>query len=340
MKRNKPLLSILITTYNRAYFLKQLLESILNRCENLDEIEVVVFNNGSTDSTQYVIKEFEKNIPTLRSYKVEDTLDFTGGYFELAKLGEGEYFWYIGDDDIVTDSIDMVFYLLEEKRPDIVLLNHWFYIQEEENKPKKMIKKKDNFLFKKNKTVFFKNYKDYLKRVKHINGFFTHISTCIVKREKFLKYISEDIIEKYKKSRSHHIFIYLSVLRNSSSIAYINEKMVCLRTGATFEEWINPSGRLERIRMGSEYFYEMVKDVFGEGEEIEIFKRLILKNDIFILIIGSKLKLIDVNISYYLKIFRMLKDKYKSIPFFWYGIVPSMLIPSFLYKIAYRYLVS
>ncbi len=337
---SKTLLSILITTYNRAYFLRQLLESILNRCGSFDDVEIVVFDNGSTDSTRYVIREFKKIIPNLRSYRVDKTLDFTGGYFELSKLGKGEYFWYIGDDDIVTDSIDIVVHFLKENRPDIALLNHWFYIQEEENKPKKMMRKKDNFLFKENRTILFKDYKNYLRKVKHINGFFTHISPCIVKRKEFLKHISDDIIGKYRKSRSHHIFIYLSVLRDSSSVAYINEKMVCLRTGATFEEWTTPSGRLERIRMGSEYFLEMVKDVFGEGEETDIFKRLILKNDIFILIIGSKLKLNNADITYYLKVFRMLKDKYKFIPFFWYGIVPSMLIPSFLYKLAYRYLVS
>jgi len=332
---NRPLLSILITTFNRAYFLKKLLKSISENCSNYDDIEIVVFNNGSTDNTQNVIEEFKNKIPGIKTDSVKDTLDFTGGFFKLASMGNGKYFWYIGDDDFITMQIDVLISFLKQEQPDIVLLNHLFYIQEKETDNEKIIDKK-NFLFNRNEKAVFSNYMDFIKNIKHVNGFFTHIATCVFKKEKFTKFISNEIIEKYKKSRSHHIFLFLSVLKSSEKIVYLDDKLICLRIGAPFAEWFTLKGRVERIKMSTEYFVEMVKDVFEEGEVISHFKTLILKQDVFVLIIGAKLKLENTNFNYFLKIFKMLKKNYSEFYFLWFAILPMILIPSFCYKILYN----
>lgn len=329
-------LSILITTYNRAFFLDKLLNSIVENCQNQEKIEVIVFNNGSTDDTDSVIEKYKGKILNFKTEKVKETLDFTGGFFRLAELGSGDYFWYIGDDDYIVKPIDPLIVLLEEKSPDIVLLNHKFYIQEDVNDKEKLIDKK-NFLFCRKENCFYSNYNQFIKNIKHINGFFTHIATCIVKKKNFKNFISEVIIEKYKKSKSHHIFLFLSVLKNAKKIGYIHDKYVCLRIGAPYYEWATLEGRIERIKMSSKYFLEMLNDVFEEKEIIEKFKKLILVNDVLVLIIGAKLKLNQVNLKYFFRIFKLLKNDYGNFPFFWYGIFPVLIIPSFFFKIIYRF---
>jgi abequosyltransferase len=331
----KPLLSILITTYNRAYFLVKLLNSIVENCNFFDKVEVVVFNNGSTDNTQQIIEEFKNRIPSLRIAKVKNTIDFTGGFFKLAEMGKGKYFWYIGDYDFITESINNLILYLEKEEPDIILLNHFFYIQDSKDVQKKIIDKKD-FLFNKKKTFFFDNYKDFIKRIKHINGFFTHIATCIFKKDKFKSLISSELIEKYRISKSHHIFLFLSTLKNSNNITYFHEQLICLRIGAPINEWATLEGRIERIRMGTKFFVDMVIDVFEEKEIINHFKNLILKNDIFVLIIGAKLKMAESNISYFYMIFKMLRKDYWKFPFFWYCIFPLCFTPSIILKLLYN----
>lgn len=55
----QPLVSICIPTFNRANYLKQTLDSIVNQSEFLDErVEVVVFDNGSIDKTHEVCNEY------------------------------------------------------------------------------------------------------------------------------------------------------------------------------------------------------------------------------------------------------------------------------------------
>ena len=331
----KRLLSILITTYNRAYFLEKLLNSIVNNCNSFDKVELVIFNNGSTDNTEAIIEKFKNKIPYLVHERVKETLDFTGGFFRLAEIGSGTYFWYIGDDDFLIESIDDLVLFLEKELPEIILLNHKFYLQESSTDIENFIDKKD-FLFYKRKNYYLDNYQSFIKNIKHINGFFTHIATCIFKKEEFKKLISEDIIEKYKKSRSHHIYLFLSILKNSSKIWYIHEQYICLRMGATYFEWATLGGRIERIKMGTKYFLEMVKDVFDEKEIISKFKRLILINDVLVLIVGAKLKLPNANIKYFFKIFKLLQTNFGNFPFFWYGIVPVLFAPAFILKIIYK----
>lgn len=52
----KPMLSIIMPTYNRAYVLWKAIESVMSQTES--RWEVIVVNNGSTDCTLRLLEEF------------------------------------------------------------------------------------------------------------------------------------------------------------------------------------------------------------------------------------------------------------------------------------------
>lgn len=54
MNQEKPLVSIIIPTYNRAQLLGRVIESVLN--QTYDNIEILVVDDGSTDNTQKLLK--------------------------------------------------------------------------------------------------------------------------------------------------------------------------------------------------------------------------------------------------------------------------------------------
>lgn len=60
MSENLPLISIIIPTYNRSEYLKQCLQSILNQTYN--NYEVIVCDDGSTDSTADVVDSFRNKL--------------------------------------------------------------------------------------------------------------------------------------------------------------------------------------------------------------------------------------------------------------------------------------
>ncbi|MBR7037253.1 glycosyltransferase [bacterium] len=61
MNKNKqPILSICIPTYNREVYLKRLVDSIISQKEfvDTDDIEIVISDNASTDSTKDMINKY------------------------------------------------------------------------------------------------------------------------------------------------------------------------------------------------------------------------------------------------------------------------------------------
>jgi len=335
----KPLLSILITTYNRAYFLDKCLQSIVEKISSYDEIEIVVLDNGSEDNTSEIISKYEKYIPSLIKERVEKNLTFSGGIVKVQSMANGKYNWYIGDDDILFENIDKkLLPILKEESPDLIALNHFFYIQMSANDKPKFLKR-DNFsIIRANSRKIFSDYKNYIENVAHINGFFTHIATVIFPSSQFKKYYREEIFQKYYESKSQHIFIFLSILKDSKKVIFFEKPIVSLRVGAPpHDDWYSEDGRIERILMSSKYFVKIFEDVFKERNLLNHFKKLILKDDIFVLIVGAKINM-ESNFAYYYKIYKILKSYYSNFIFFWVVITPMLFIPKFIYRVTYKML--
>jgi len=103
-------LSICIPTLNRGSFIGETLESIL--LQATDEVEIVIVDGGSTDSTQDVVRQYQQRFPNLRyvrEYPEQRGLDSpspsNGGFdrdcIRAVELAKGEYCWLFTDDDIL-----------------------------------------------------------------------------------------------------------------------------------------------------------------------------------------------------------------------------------------------
>ena len=55
--------SIVLATYNRKELLKECLKSLFNQTYPKDRYEIIVVNDGSTDGTEEVLKEYAKKAP-------------------------------------------------------------------------------------------------------------------------------------------------------------------------------------------------------------------------------------------------------------------------------------
>lgn len=101
-------LSFIIPAYNAEKFLLDTLSSIVQEVRKVDfkEIEIVIVNDGSTDSTQLLAEEFiqEHSDLNIKLFSKEN-----GGLSDARNYGvdkaNGEYIWFFDADDIIETNV-------------------------------------------------------------------------------------------------------------------------------------------------------------------------------------------------------------------------------------------
>ncbi|MDL1963371.1 MAG: glycosyltransferase [Deltaproteobacteria bacterium] len=63
-KRENPLVSVIIPTYNRGWILKETIDSVLT--QDFTNFELIVVNDGSTDNTQDILNSYKEDIIVLQ----------------------------------------------------------------------------------------------------------------------------------------------------------------------------------------------------------------------------------------------------------------------------------
>jgi glycosyltransferase involved in cell wall biosynthesis len=101
--RNKelPFFSVCIPTYNRAHYLKQALESVLS--QTFDNFEIIVYDDGSTDSTAEVVKKF--NDSRIRYFKGEKNRGRPYARNQCVNLAKGDWIVWLDDDDVMKPDL-------------------------------------------------------------------------------------------------------------------------------------------------------------------------------------------------------------------------------------------
>jgi glycosyltransferase involved in cell wall biosynthesis len=101
----KPVLSVCILTYNRPKFLVELLNSIFTLDKSfLDQIEIIVIDNGSTDETWKTIDKFS-NRKNFISDRFLENKRGSASYLELIKRANGDFVIFPGDDDVFKTNV-------------------------------------------------------------------------------------------------------------------------------------------------------------------------------------------------------------------------------------------
>ena len=102
MGTNPPLLSICVPTYNRAKFLRVMLQALLPQvAEFQDQVEVWIIDNASPDDTQNVLRESEALGPFRSVRNDENTGPLRNVLKGPCELATGKYVWVIGDHNLM-----------------------------------------------------------------------------------------------------------------------------------------------------------------------------------------------------------------------------------------------
>lgn len=104
------------------------LELELSFCEK--KIEVIIGDNASTDITyEEVCQHSLLDNENVFIYRNSTNLGLVGNLIELCKRANGEYIWFMGDDDIYRTGIVTKALGGISNEPALVFLNHEAYVE-------------------------------------------------------------------------------------------------------------------------------------------------------------------------------------------------------------------
>ncbi|MCD6411316.1 MAG: glycosyltransferase family 2 protein, partial [Thermoplasmata archaeon] len=95
---NKPLVSVVIPTYNRKDKLIRLIDSILKSNYPMEKLEIIVVDDASTDGTY---EEVRKKFPKVKIIRNEKELFLAGSRNVGIRNAKGEFVFLIDDDNII-----------------------------------------------------------------------------------------------------------------------------------------------------------------------------------------------------------------------------------------------
>jgi glycosyltransferase involved in cell wall biosynthesis len=94
-----PLVSVLVTVYNRERYLAPCLDSIL--ASTISEFEIVLLDDGSSDQSVTIAKKYAARDSRIRFYENAKNLGDYPNRMRAAQLARGKYLKYVDSDDLI-----------------------------------------------------------------------------------------------------------------------------------------------------------------------------------------------------------------------------------------------
>ena len=129
-----PNVSIIVPIYNVEGYIEKCLESLVN--QTLQDIEIILVNDGSTDNSALIAKRFLENYPEKIVYLEKEN----GGLSDARNYGipyaKGEYIAFLDSDDYVEKNMyEEMYNLAKKQNSDMVQCNfYWEYPEKDKKK--------------------------------------------------------------------------------------------------------------------------------------------------------------------------------------------------------------
>lgn len=125
-----PKVSVLLPAYNRANYISQAIQSILD--QTYGDFEIIVVDDGSTDNTAEVVRRFTD--PRVR-YIYQENKGICGSLNTAFRTARGEHIALLGSDDIWFPQILELEVPILDQNPDVCLVYSKAHAMDQEDNP-------------------------------------------------------------------------------------------------------------------------------------------------------------------------------------------------------------
>lgn len=92
----QPKVSVILTTYNRAKYLRRCINSVLN--QSCDDWELIAIDDGSLDNSIEILNEYEENYRNIKIIR-QDNLKLPLSRNKGIELSTGDFITFLDSDD-------------------------------------------------------------------------------------------------------------------------------------------------------------------------------------------------------------------------------------------------
>lgn len=265
----KYLLSISIPTYNFGEFIGQTLESIREQAS--EDVEVVVLDGGSTDSTPEVVRGYVGRIPGLRYYRQEWRGGIDRDIARTVELSTGEYCWLFSSDDIMRPGA--ISRVLRETNS-----GHDVYLLGRIDCTRRMrpIRKSSILAMHTDAEFELSDAADralYFSKAQSTYAFFAYMSSIVVRKA---RWDQVPLDETFVGSCWAHVARLFKMIPEGLHLKYLSDALVLCRGG---NDSFLSDGVANRVRIAVQGFHRLGSEYFGR-ESYEAFQiRRALRNE-------------------------------------------------------------
>ena len=120
------MISVIIPVYNGEKYLSECLDALL--CQSCSDIEIIIINDGSTDSSQQIIDSYSLKDTRIRSV-IQKNQGVSSARNKGIDLARGEYLYFLDCDDILFDNnaLQNLLTPMEKEQADLAIGNLIYY---------------------------------------------------------------------------------------------------------------------------------------------------------------------------------------------------------------------
>ncbi|WP_127534542.1 glycosyltransferase [Paenibacillus kobensis] len=201
-RREHPVMTICIPTYNRATDLARCLGTIFHQIGECTLIEVLVSDNASPDQTQDVLKSYAEAYPNanFRYWRNEENIGAERNILKLMDEARGDYVMLHGDDDFFVDMTIMpLFNIVHRNRNSSVIFI--------------------DVLNNSHAVETFEGLDAFIRKASIHSGF---ISSIIIERDLYRQIEDKSL---FIGSGFNHIYLQLEAVRRKPQFTVVNESV-------------------------------------------------------------------------------------------------------------------
>jgi abequosyltransferase len=317
-------ISICIIEYNRRDMLAQTLDSIINQITDdiRDKVEICISDDASMQDIKSLVDEYRLKHPHITYFRFEKNQGFDINELKSVEISHSPYCWTFGNDDIMLDGA--LKYILQEikENPDIdIFIGETIFcgrsLDEAVKRNFRLHKPRQDFVFERGDT-----------RCILLLGF---ISETIVKKESWNLYAKDN---KFLDTLFVQLYVMFSMIKNGYKLKSLIKHIAGLRE-FNGDDTFNVDGYLRRIQYDVIALKAIPEDVFGKNsKEAKMLANQLMFNILYAIRafkIGSFTEKASVNT--YIQMFKLLHQYYPNNILLYILVLPSLLLPAFVYKI-------